>query len=82
MTRTFVRAAQFSTMTREEFRELRMRLGYSQSQLASVLGYSTLMRISEMERATNPRPVPWVVGQLMRAMDQGFVPDSVDNPFG
>lgn len=55
----------------------------SQSQLAKVLGYQSLMRISEMERETNPLPVPWVVGELMRAIEGGYVPSTMgkNDPF-
>lgn len=57
-----------------EFLEIRKRLGLTQSQMASVLGYSVAMQVSELERATNPKPVPRHVAMLMRAYDEGYRP--------
>lgn len=66
-----------------EFKRIRETLGLTQRELAEVLGYGHVMRVSELERDTNPMPVPWAVGQLMRAMLAGFRPDTwVENdPF-
>ncbi|OKP79785.1 hypothetical protein BTE77_06755 [Ensifer adhaerens] len=61
-------------MTREQFKEIRNRLGLTQSQLALVLGYSSALQISSYERATNPRPVPQLLALLMRAYDEGYRP--------
>lgn len=54
------------------FRAIRTKLGLSQAALASVLGYSSPMRISEFERATNPRAVPLHVAMLMEAFAAGY----------
>ncbi|PDS97682.1 hypothetical protein CO659_12795 [Rhizobium sp. S9] len=61
-------------MTNEEFKEIRNRIGLTQSQLATVLGYSSALQISSYERATNPRPVPHLLNLLMRAYEQGYRP--------
>jgi len=81
--RTSKRTHELRAMPREEFRSIRRKLGLSQSQLAAVLGYRSAMRVSELERDTNPHPVPWLVGQLMRAMAEGYTPETAVpvNPF-
>ena len=81
--RTSMRTHDLPRMPGDEFKLIRLKLGMSQSKLAAVLGYRSPMRVSELERATNPLPVPWMVGQLMRAMAEGFVPDTaaIENPF-
>lgn len=61
-------------MTNTQFREIRERLGFTQAGLASFLGYGSPMRISEFERATNPRPVPDHLARLMTAYDEGYRP--------
>lgn len=61
-------------MTPEEFRTIRLRLGYTQAELAVILGYSDPMRISEFERNRNPRPVPRLLAMVMAAMDSGWRP--------
>ena len=55
-------------MTNEEVKTLRKQLGYSQAELAALLDYGSAVRISEFERANNPRPVPRLVAMLMMAM--------------
>lgn len=57
-------------MSPAEFKAIRKRLGWTQSELAEVLGYGSAIRVSEFERATNPVPVPRLVGMLMLAMDE------------
>ena len=57
-------------MTREEFKDIRKRLGYTQAELAELLGYGSSIRVSEFERSTNAVPVPRLVAMLMLAMDQ------------
>lgn len=61
-------------MTNHEFRDIRLRLGFTQAQLASFLGYGSPMRISEFERETNPRQVPDLLARLMTAYDEGYRP--------
>lgn len=61
-------------MGNEEFRSIRKRLGLTQAQLATVLGYSHSMQVSELERQTNPKPVPRAIALLMRAYDEGYRP--------
>lgn len=63
-----------SSMTGEEFKEIREKLGLSQSELAKVLGYGATVRISEFERKTNPRPIPLHVAMLMEAFRSGYRP--------
>ena len=80
------RPSKLSTMSRKRFRQIRDQLELSQSQLARVLGYAHPIRISEMERETNPAPVPWLVAQLMEAMADGFrvrsfTSEKENNPF-
>jgi transcriptional regulator with XRE-family HTH domain len=53
-----------------EFKAIRQRLGFTQAELAALLGYSAKVRISEFERDTNPIPVPRLVSMVMRAMDE------------
>lgn len=59
-------------MTNHEFRTIRQRLGFTQAELASFLGYGSPMRISEFERETNPRPVPRLLALVMQALDSGW----------
>ena len=59
-------------MTGEEFKAIREKLGFSQAQLAKLLGYSHLTLISSMERPKNRRGVPQHLGWLMEAIDGGF----------
>ena len=61
-------------MTNHEFRAIRRSLGLSQTELAAFLGYSSGLRISEFERATNPRPVPDMLARLMQAYADGYRP--------
>ena len=61
-------------MTPQEFRAIRHRLGLTQVQLARLLGYNRSDRISEMERKTNPKPVPGFLDLVMEALDSGFWP--------
>lgn len=61
-------------MTPAEFRAIRQKLGLTQAELAALLGYGTPLRISEFERATNPRPVPRLLALVMLAMDSGWRP--------
>lgn len=62
-------------MTAAEFKAIRLRLGLTQAELASVLGYSIAMQVSELERATNPKPVPRLIAMLVKAFDAGYRPD-------
>lgn len=62
-------------MTPVEFRAIRLRLGMTQAQLADFLDYGSPMRISEFERATNPRPVPRLLALVMLALDSGWRPE-------
>lgn len=57
-------------MTGGEFKAIRKKLDLTQAELANMLGYSTAVRISEFERATNPVPVPRLVALLMMAMNE------------
>jgi len=61
-------------MTPDEFRTIRLRLGFTQAELAEFLGYGLPLRISEFERHTNPRPVPHAIALLMTAYDEGYRP--------
>lgn len=61
-------------MTSFEFAEIRKRLGLTQVQLAPLLDLGSLMRVSELERATNPRPIPKYIARIMNAMDAGWRP--------
>jgi transcriptional regulator with XRE-family HTH domain len=61
-------------MTPAEFRAIRLRLGMSQAALAAFLDYGSPVRISEFERATNPRPVPRLLALVMQALDDGWRP--------
>ena len=63
-------------MTGEEFHEIRMKLGLSQSAIAKVLGYSTAMTISSYERHAARHEVPHQVALLMKAFDAGYRPDN------
>ncbi len=62
-------------MTNHEFRAIRNKLGLTQAQLATVLGYSGALTVSTMERETNPKPIPGLLARLMRAYDAGYRPD-------
>lgn len=66
-------------MTNHEFRDIRLRLGFTQAQLAAFLGYGSPMRVSEFERERNPRNIPTHVAKLMEAYDEGYRPK--DWPF-
>lgn len=66
-------------MTPTEFRDIRIRLGFTQAQLAVFLGYSSPVRISEFERETNPRPVPRLLALVMQALDSGWRPAPPEN---
>jgi transcriptional regulator with XRE-family HTH domain len=61
-------------MTNQEFREIRLRLGMTQAELAAFLDYGSPMRVSEFERTTNPRPVPRLLALVMQALDSGWRP--------
>lgn len=61
-------------MTGHEVRAIRRRLGLTQAELARLLGYARGLRVSELERETNPLPVPHHIGLLMQAFDEGFRP--------
>lgn len=61
-------------MTPAEFRAIRLRLGMTQAELAAFLDYGSAVRISEFERATNPRPVPRLLAMVMQALDSGWRP--------
>lgn len=61
-------------MTNQEFRKIRLRLGLTQAELARVLGYPHPMQVSELERETNPKPVPRHVAMLMEAYAAGYRP--------
>lgn len=63
-------------MTPADFKAIRIKLGLSQAALARVLGYGSALRISEFERATNPRDVPLHVAMLMRAFADGWRPEN------
>ena len=62
-------------MDNDEFRTIRKRLGLTQAQLAAVLEYPHAMQVSEIERQTNPKPVPRHVALLMKAYDDGYRPN-------
>lgn len=62
-------------MTNHEFRDIRLRLGFTQAELAAFLGYGAPVRISEFERETNPRPVPRLLALVMQALDSGWRPE-------
>jgi transcriptional regulator with XRE-family HTH domain len=83
MSRRRIRKDELRTISSEEFKRIRKGLGLSQAELAGVLGYGHVMRISELERETNPIPVPWMVAQLMLAMNEGYRPETfvVNDPF-
>ena len=61
-------------MTNHEFREIRKRLGLTQTELAALLGYGRKVRISEFERRTNPKAIPHLVRLVMEALDSGWRP--------
>ena len=61
---------------RSEFREIRTRLGLTQAQLASVLGYASALQVSSYEREKNPRHVPALLALLMKAYDEGYRPEN------
>lgn len=64
----------YSAMTPAQFRRIRENLGFTQQELADFLGYGRALRISEMERETNPRPVPEFLARLMVAYRDGYRP--------
>jgi transcriptional regulator with XRE-family HTH domain len=61
-------------MTPQEFRTIRHRLGLTQAELAGLLGYALPLQVSELERKTNPKPVPRYLDLVMEALDVGFWP--------
>lgn len=61
-------------MTPTTFREIRLRLGLTQAELARVLGYEQALTISSYERR-NPRPIPNHVAMLMQAFADGWRPE-------
>lgn len=61
-------------MTNRDFKRIRISLGLTQAELASFLGYASAMRISEMERPTNPKPIPDLLARLMTAYADGYRP--------
>ena len=54
-------------MTPSEFRTIRSELGLTQAQLAPMLGYSSPIRVSELE--SGRRPVPDHIARLMLCYD-------------
>ncbi|MCG7507078.1 helix-turn-helix domain-containing protein [Mesorhizobium retamae] len=65
-------------MTPATFKEIRLRLGMTQAELAALLDYGSPMRISEFERETNPRPVPRLLTLVMQALDSGWRPTKLE----
>jgi len=63
-------------MAAPEFKAIRKRLGLSQMQMATVIGYDLALSVSTLERATNPKPIPHAIALLMRAYDSGYRPDN------
>lgn len=61
-------------MTNDEFKAIRKMLGFTQAELAALLGYGSAVRISEFERKTNPVAIPRLVGFVMIAMEAGWRP--------
>lgn len=61
-------------MTPSEFREIRLRLGLTQAELAAVLRIAFATNISAWERQANPRPIPTHIELLMTAYDEGYRP--------
>lgn len=61
-------------MTGEELKAIRRTLGLTQQQLATALGYTHGLRISEFERASHPVAIPKHVALLMDAINQGYRP--------
>ena len=61
-------------MINKEFKRIRTALGLTQAELADFLGYASAMRISEMERPTNPKPIPDLLARLMTAYADGYRP--------
>lgn len=62
-------------VTPTTFRAIRLRLGFTQAELAAFLDYGHAVRISEFERPTNPRPVPRLLALVMHALDSGWRPE-------
>lgn len=60
-------------MAADEFRDIRVRLGCNQRQMAFLLGYGQAVRITEFE--TGRREVPATLAMLMRAIEGGYRPD-------
>ena len=60
------------TYTPEEVRAARFALGLTQAQLAALLGYGDVARVSELERGER-RPGP-AVERLLRAYLDGYRP--------
>ena len=65
-------------MTPERFRAIRTRLGLKQAELAALLGYKQAHLISAFE--TGARPVPHLLGLLMAAYEDGYLPRRDPNP--
>jgi len=61
------------TMTPEEFKRLRLYLKLTQSQMATMLGYTAPARVSEIE--TGRQKPPNAVARLMMAYVSGYRPD-------
>ncbi len=61
-------------MTPQQFTEARLKFGLSQGQMATILGYSTYSRISDIETGKNQRGVPALAGRLMHAYLRGYRP--------
>jgi transcriptional regulator with XRE-family HTH domain len=61
-------------MTPQEIREARLRLGLTQAQLAPLLGYSDVARVSELERGV--RQPNGAVLCLLRAYLDGYRPEN------
>jgi transcriptional regulator with XRE-family HTH domain len=61
-------------MSPTEIREARLRLGLTQAELAPLLGYSDVMRVSELERGVR-KPGAAVV-RLLHAYLEGYRPEN------
>lgn len=68
-------AAGSNDMIAREFRWIREGLGLTQAQLAPLLDLGSAMRVSEFERATNPRSIPKHIARVMNAMASGWRPN-------
>ena len=63
-----------SGMTPAEFKAIREQLGMTQAALAKALQYAGAIRVSEFERATNPREIPLHLSWVMMALRDGWRP--------